>query len=682
MSNERLEQSGRVILLAALLAAVTILAYQPAWHAGFIWDDDVYVINNKLLTAPDGLKRIWFSLDSPSQYFPLVYTALRWERHLWGLAPEGYHWVNILLHTANALLLWRVLRRMAIPGAWLGAALFALHPVQVESVAWVTELKNVLSLFFCLLAVRSWLEFIEDRDSSWRFYAAALIFQCFALFAKTTACTLPAALLLIVWLKGKPIYPRRLVQVIPFLVAGVAMGMVSIWFERYHQNAVGESFAIGPLARVLIAGRGVWFYLGKLIWPLNLSFSYSHWEIDPRNVLAYGWLLAVFVAAFALRFVRPIAGRGPETAAIYYVAMLSPLLGLIMEYTFRYSFVADHYQYAACIGPLTLAAVGIEKFVQRFDGSFPAMRPVTFAVILGILATLTWRQCGIYENAESLWRATLERTPSSLIARNNLSQVLLGKGDFTEAIHLSQEVLALNANDATAENNLGYALLQTGRLDDSIAHCRKSIALQPNAPDAYYNIGQAFMKKSQFDAAITNFQMAVQLKPEFSPALCNLGYAQLQSGQVDAAIASYEKSIAADPEYSLPRNDLGSIELRLGKTNEALAQFQKAVGLSPEFIEARYNLANVLMARGRLDDARSQYEKVTELRPNLPQAHYALAKLAAAYAQAGNMSDALATAEHALQLARAANESPLVTNLEAQIQAYRSAASQKKPSAP
>jgi hypothetical protein len=254
----------------------------------------VYVINNKLLTAPDGLKRIWFTLDSPSQYFPLVYSVLRMERHAWGLAPEGYHWVNILLHAANALLLWRVLRRMAIPGAWLAAALFALHPVQVESVAWVTELKNVLSLLFCILAVRAWLEFVEDRPGCWWFYALALVFQLLALFAKTTACTLPAALLLTLWVQGKPINLRRLLQVVPFLGAGVAMGIVSIWFERYHQHTMGETFAIGPLARVLIASRAVWFYLGKLIWPVNLSFSYSHYQrgagaISTRNGIGAGF---------------------------------------------------------------------------------------------------------------------------------------------------------------------------------------------------------------------------------------------------------------------------------------------------------------------------------------------------------------------------------------------------------
>ena len=182
------------------LAAAVIFAYQPAWHAGFIWDDDDYVTNNRLLTAPDGLKRIWFSLDSPSQYFPLVYTTFRAERTLWGLNPAGYHWVNLLLHAANALLVWRLLRRLSVPGAWLAAAIFALHPVQVESVAWITERKNLLSLFFCLLALFSWVEFVEDRPR-WRCYGLALVCYALALFSKTTACTLPAALLLVLWLK-------------------------------------------------------------------------------------------------------------------------------------------------------------------------------------------------------------------------------------------------------------------------------------------------------------------------------------------------------------------------------------------------------------------------------------------------------------------------------------------------
>jgi protein O-mannosyl-transferase len=663
----------KAFLLAALLVAATVLAYQPAWHAGFIWDDDVYVTNNHLLTTPGGLKRIWFSLDSPSQYFPLVYTVLRMERHVWGLAPGGYHWVNILLHAANALLLWRVLRRMAVPGAWFGAALFALHPVQVESVAWVTELKNVLSLFFCLLATRAWLEFVEDRPGSWRFYAAALICQCLALFAKTTACALPAALLLTLWLQGKPIHRRRLLQIIPFLGAGFAMGMVSVWFERYHQYAVGEVFALSPLVRLLVASRAVWFYMGKLIWPANLSFSYTRWQIDPSNALAYIWLVAGAFAAAVIVLVRRVSGRGPETAAIYYVAMLSPLLGFIMEYTFRYSFVADHYQYAACIGPLALAAAGIDKILNRADRALPFIRPMTCGLLLAVLGILTWRQCRIYEDSETLWRATLQRSPGSTIARNNLSQILLKKGDLDHALELTREALVMDPDDAVAHNNLGYGLLEKGQVDEAIVQCQQSIALQPNAPDAYYNLGQALLKKGQFEPAITNFEMAVRLNPDYPAAFCNLGYAFLQAGQIPAATASYVKSIDLDPDYALPHNDLGSIFLRQGRTNDALAQFQRAAELEPSFVEARYNLAGILLGQGRLDEARSQYEKVAELKPNLAQAHYMLAKLAGAFAQTGRFDLAIATAHEALRLASAAGETTLAASLEAQLQSYRSA---------
>src|SRR5213083_494673 len=205
------------LILALLLVVTAILAYQPAWHGGFIWDDDAYITNNELLTAPDGLRRIWFSLDSPSQYFPLVYSTFRIEHALWGLNPTGYHWVNLLLHAANALLVWRVLARLNVPGAWLAAAIFALHPVQVESVAWITERKNVLMGFFFLLTLLAWTAFVDERTKRpWRFYGLALILYVLALSAKTTACTLPAALLLILWLQKKSINWERILQIAPF----------------------------------------------------------------------------------------------------------------------------------------------------------------------------------------------------------------------------------------------------------------------------------------------------------------------------------------------------------------------------------------------------------------------------------------------------------------------------------
>jgi tetratricopeptide (TPR) repeat protein len=657
---------------AVLLFAVTVLAYQPAWRAGFIWDDDVYVTQNRLLTASDGLKRIWFSLDSPSQYFPLVYTVLRVERGLWGLDSEGYHWINILLHAANALLLWRLLRRVGVPASWLAAAIFALHPVEVESVAWVTELKNVLSLFFCLLAARAWVEFVEDTPGRRWFYVAALGCQALALAAKTTACTLPAALFLLLWLRHKPIRLARWAQLAPFLALGVALGLVTVWWERYHQFTSGAAFSVGLAERVLIASRAVWFYVGKLLWPSHLSFSYSRWSLRPENPLAWSWLAGGVAVAGLIFAGRKKWGRGPETVALYFVATLSPLLGFIMEYTFRYTYVADHYQYAASIGPLALAAAGIDKFFSRFALK-PGLRPLGYAALLTLIFILTWRQCRVYASSETLWQATLRNDPESFIARNNLSQIYLANGRIDEAIRLSREALAIDPTDAVGELNLGYGLLQKGQLDDAITHCKRALALQPNGPDAYYDIGQAYLKKDQMEAAVTNFQMAVQLKPDFANACCNLGYALLQTGRIAEAIANYEKALALDPDYALAHNDLGSILLRQGETNQALAHFQRAAKLAPDFAEAHYNAGALLLRGGQLGQALSQFEKLAELRPQWREGHFMLGRLAAAYAANGRVDQAAVIARHALQLAETAHETELASRLLADLRTYQAA---------
>jgi tetratricopeptide (TPR) repeat protein len=665
MAAESPGKLGRVWLQAVILAAAVILAYQPAWHAGFIWDDDVYVTHNRLLTAPDGLQRIWFSRDSPSQYFPLVYTAFRMERSAWGLDPGGYHWINILLHAASAMLLWMLLRRLRLPAPWLAAAFFALHPVQVESVAWVTELKNVLSLFFCLLAAWAWVNCVEDRPGVWRFYVGALLFQALALLAKSTACTWPVALLLILWLTRKPITARRVWQIIPFFAMGLLMGMVSIWWEGHHQYAVGDTYAIGWLSRLLIASRAIWFYAAKLLWPVGLSFSYERWEINPADPFQYLWPMACIVAG--LMIWRD--GRGLKAATIFYVATLAPMLGFIMQYAFRYAFVADHYQYVASIGPLALAAAGLERFLGRIG---PA-KNLVYAALLALLGTLTWRQCRNYSDSETLWRATLATAPTSSIARNNLSQALLDKGALDESMGLSREVLASRPGDPVARNNLGFALLEKGRVDESISDFQQSLAAQPNAPNPYYNLGRAWLKKGRYEDAITNFQTAIRLQPDFANAYCNLGYALLQAGRTPDAISNYQESIALEPDYALAHNDLGSILLRQGDTNQARFHFERAATVAPDFVEAHYNLGGLLLAGGQLDEALSQYEKVAQLRPQLAEAHLMLGKVAAGYARAGHPDRAVAVATRALELARAggATESSLAQQLAAQLQAYR-----------
>ena len=391
---------------ATLIILLTVVAYIPALRGGFIWDDDAYVTENRLLTAPDGLKRIWFSAHHESQYFPLVFTTLRFERMLWGLNPVGYHVVNVLLHGMNALLVWAVLRRLAVPGAWLAAAIWAVHPVNVESAAWITELKNTQSTLFYLLALLAWMKFTNSKTvRPWRFYALALLLQALALFSKTTACTLPAAMLLVLWLRKQPIGLRRFVQVAPFLVFGIAMGLLSVWWETHLGNYGAElNFPFSGLERLLIATRALWFYAAKLVWPVGLTFSYSRWEINPRDPLQYMPLIGCVAVALLLWWRRNVWGRAPVVAVIFFVAALSPLLGFIPLYTFRYSFVADHYQYVASMGMIGLvvgAGVVIFQRAGQRGRDFGTFAAVVALLVLGIC---TWQRGSIYKDLETLWR--------------------------------------------------------------------------------------------------------------------------------------------------------------------------------------------------------------------------------------------------------------------------------------
>jgi tetratricopeptide (TPR) repeat protein len=622
-----------------LLVAAAVFAYQPVWHAGYIWDDDIYVTNNRLLTAPDGLKRIWFSQDSPSQYFPLTYTTFRIERMFWGLNPAGYHWDNLLLHAANALLVWRLLKRLSVPGAWLAAAIFALHPVQVESVAWITERKNVLSLSFFILALLAWIEFIEDRPKRlWRLYFLSLVSYALALFSKTTTCTLPAALLLILWLKEKRINRVRLAQVVPFLVMGVGMGLLTVWWERYHQGTRGPLFSFGLLERILIASHAIWFYAGKLVWPVNLNFSYPHWTINPADPLAYGWLAAGVGLGAAIYFARRFAGRGVEVTVLFYVATLSPVLGFIMLYTFYFSFVADHYQYVASIGPIALAAAGISNGLGRFKQRSRSLKPVCCGVLLLTLGVLTWRQCGMYADLETLWRITIARNPNSFLAHNNLGSVYFRNGRINEAIEQYQKALEIYPRYVMALNNLGNALFRAERMDEAIEQYQKALAIQPDDADAHDDLGNFLLEKGQVDEAIDQYQKALAIRPDDADAHDGLGNALLEKGQVDEAIIHFQKALAIQPDSAEYHNNFGNALLRKGMLDEAIHCYQKAVAIQPDNPKFHDNLGIVLLRKGAVDEAINHFQTALEIHPGFAKAHEGLGM---AFFQKGQMDEAI-----------------------------------------
>jgi tetratricopeptide (TPR) repeat protein len=664
----------RAWLFVLILAATTIFAYRPAWHGGFLWDDDAYVTNNELLTAPDGLHRIWFSLDAPSQYFPLVYTTFRIEHALWGLNPSGYHWVNILLHVANALLVWRLLARLNVPGAWLAGAIFALHPVQVESVAWITERKNVLMGFFFLLTLLAWVVFVDERTKRpWCFYGLALILYGLALSAKSTACTLPAALLLILWLQNKQINWRRIFQTVPFFLFGLGMGLVAVWWERYHQGTRGALFALGPIERILIASRAVWFYLGKLIWPSTLTFIYPRWTISPTHVLDYVWLLAAVGLCAAICFARRYVGRGLEVATVFFVATLSPVLGLIMLYTFRYTFVADHYQYLASIGPIALVSAGVASLAGAFERS----RLLIFGTAIAMAATLavlTWRQSAMYADIEALWRTTLARNPACWMAHNNLGIVLSQKGEIDEAITHYRTTLEMQPDFSDANYNLGNALLQKGEIDEAILHCQKAVMVQPFDPDAQVALGNALFQKGLVDDAIVHYEKALALRPYYVIAHYSLSTALLRKGEPDAAISHCLAALSIQPEHAEARINLAVALDQKGQIADAIMNYEKALTISPQSIPAQNNLA-WLLATGSNASLRNG-NKALELAWEADQlsngANLTVRRtLAAAYAEIGQFAQAIEIAQGALRLAEAQGDSALAAQLRKEIAIYR-----------
>jgi protein O-mannosyl-transferase len=637
--TERLPARFRFLLRGILLVAAILAAYQPAWHAGYIWDDDVYVTQDELLTAPDGLWRIWFSLDSPSQYFPLVYTTFRIEYGFWGLNPAGYHWVNILLHSVNALLVWWLLARLKVPGAWLAAAIFALHPVQVESVAWITERKNVLMGCFFFLSLLAWVAFVDEQTKRpWRFYALSLVTYVLALFSKTTACTLPVVLLLILWLEKKPITRARMAQVVPFFVFGLAMGLVTIWWERCHQNTHGALFALGPIERVLVASRALWFYLGKLAWPSNLTFSYPRWVISSLNPLAYTWLAATAGLGVSVYLMRRRLGRGIGVALIFFTATLCPMLGFIMLYTFRYSFVADHYQYIAALGPVALAAAGFAILPLDVWKKSLFLKPAFCGLVLLSLGVLTWRQCGIYTNDETLNRATIMRNPASWMAHNNLGSDLLEQGKPDEAIAHFKIAHTLNPKDPDFVSNIGDALLHKGRIDEAITQYREAIRIGREKASPHYNLGTALLQKGQTEEAIIQFQQALELQPRYADAHNNLGLALVKRNDLDDAIIHFEKAVEIQPGHVNARNNLGSAFYKRGQLAEAIAQYQKALEVRPDYAEAQSNVGHALARKGSIHEAIAHFEKAVEIRPADVKTQTALA---AALMQQGHAEEAI-----------------------------------------
>ena len=608
------EPRPRVRLLLALLAlsAVVFLAYQPAWHGGVLWDDDDH-LTPVGLQGTSGLWRIWFDVGATPQHDPVLHSAFWIQHRLFGDAMTGYHLVNIAMHCLAASLLALTLWRLAVPGALLAAALFALHPVQVESVAWVTELKNTLSTVFYLSAALLYLRFVRTRH--WRDYGLAVAVFVLALFSKTVAGTLPFALLIVLWWQqGRLDLRRDLAPLLPLVVLGIAAGLMTAWWEQEFNRTRVAEFDLTLIERVLLAGRALWFHASKLIWPANLTFSYPRWQIDASAWWQYLYPLGV-AAALAATWVWRRRSRAPFGSLLFFCVSLGPTLGFFNLYTFRYSFVADHYQYVACIGLLTLAAAGLTRFADRHAAG-RGLRTGAVVALLTPLTVMTWQQSHEYVDSHTLYTETLERNPASWLSLVNLGHDLQARGRVEEAVGRYRAAIAIEPRAFEARHNLALALQKLGRHDEGLSEAREALRLRPDAPETHFVLGLCLHGLARVDEAIAEFREAIRLRHDYAQARLNLAAALDQQGRTQEAVDEFREAIRYGPGVADAHFRLGNALMRASRPQEAVTEYKAAIAIEPGIAGYHYYLGFALEQLGRFDDALKGYEDALRRRPD------------------------------------------------------------------
>ena len=664
---------------------LVFLVYQPVWQASYLWDDDKLITANRCIVGPLGLKEIWTT--RAADICPLTITTFWAEYKLWGAVPLPYHLVNVLLHIVCALLLWQVLRALQVPGAWLGAALWALHPVQVESVAWIAEMKNTEAGVFYLLSILLFLKWLKSREldsrarRAWR-YVGVLFCAALALSSKSSTVVLPVVLCLLAWWKESGWRWRLLLETGPIFLLSTIAGGVSIWTQALQgAPSAGSQVLRNWSERLAVTGNVPWFYLAKLAWPYPLMTVYPRWEVNPRHWSAFLPLVAVFVLLLVLWWQRRTWAAGWLLAFGYFLVALLPVSGLVKIVYFYLTFVADHFLYLASMGPLALIGVGLSWLTRR---SVLGRTSLSMACIAGLLLTLgvvSWHRCWAYKNEETLWTDAVAKNPSCSAARENLGRSLERTGRIDEAIEQYQEALKINDSSVGAHNNLGNVLLQKGQSREAILEYQEAVTIDPKVAQSYNNLGNGFLRSGQIDQAIAQYQVALRLDPENVSAHNDLGDAFLQKGRVDEAVVQYQKALRLEPGQAAAlgnlavahfqngqvddairefrdvlrinpndakfRYDLGNALFRTGQVDEAIGQYREALKLNPRDAGTYLNLGNALIQKGQMDEAIARYQEAVRINPRLFSAH---SNLGNAFEQTGQVEEAIAQYREALKL--------------------------------
>jgi tetratricopeptide (TPR) repeat protein len=614
----------------ALMLCATLVAYLPVLRGSLLWDDNMHVTRADLRSL-HGLWRIWFDLGATQQYYPLLHSVFWLEHRTWGDAVLGYHLTNVVLHAASACLVVMIVRRLKLPGAWLAGFVFALHPVCVEAVAWISEQKSTLSGVFCLAAALTYLHFDQTRRKSQYFLALGLF--VLALMTKTVTATLPAALLVIFWWqRGRIAWRRDVLPLVPWFAVGVPAGLFTAWVERTPRliGAQGTDYALTLPQRLLLAGRVPWFYAWKVLWPSNLMFFYPHWKIDSGEWWQYLFPLGMVALAVALGLVAR-KNRGPLAGFLIFAGTLFPVLGFLNVYPFRYSYVADHFQYLATLGIIVPAVSGLTILAGRISpGGLPSKLGAIAlpALLLATLGLLTWQHSGVYHDDETLFRENLAGNPDSPDLHNDLGVTLMRtSGRVPEAVTEFEAAVRLKPNGPDVHDNLGLALASMpGRLPDAIAEYQTALRIDPHFQAAHVNLGLALMSMpgrvqdaiAEYQKAIAEYQTAAWSEPDFWEAHLNLGiaYAQMPGRQADA-IAEYQTALRINPDSALAHFHLGNIFQKMGRLQEAIAEYQASLRIDPSVAEVHYELAYALaQIPGRVPEAIAECQEMLRISPD------------------------------------------------------------------
>ena len=563
-AHNRAHHYRDLLLQAAIIVLAGLWIYAPTYHGDWLWDDDQLVTANRTVqsTSLEGLTKLWYNPDG-ADFFPLSYTALWAQWPFFGLRPTGYHVTTIVLHLIGSLLIWALLARMRIPGAWLSGLLFAIHPVAVESVAWVSETKNTLSLPLLLLSCLCWVS--QDEAASGprrtRLYALSIVFFLLSMLAKTSVVALPVVMLLYAWWKRGTVSQQDAIRTAPFFLISIVLGIITIQYQ--HGRAIGaETILVGGVAsRIATAGMAILFYLKQIVWPVVLLPIYPRWEVDPPKIWQFlAW--PVIGAALALIWAnrgtvdRPQWGRHAVFGLGFFLLFVAPVLGFVTISYMRITWVADHFIYLPMIGVIALIGAAAARWYDEVEETAQPLILAGGAIILATCALLSFRYANAWASEDALWTHTLKSNHNAWQAHNRLGAKKFSRGDIEGGYYHFTQSTRLRPDLGETHNNLGSALSAKGRSDEAIKEFSEACRLTPHVPAMHVNLANALFARGRFAEAAEKFGELVDKEPQNPSLVNNYAVALFRKGDREEAVRQFRRALELNPDLKDAREGL------------------------------------------------------------------------------------------------------------------------------